>query len=212
MNWLSRLLPGKAPVLDLALRTRLEHCAARPSPDMSLSHFETRYVVVNTEASGLDLDRDPLLAVAGISIQQGILDPCQAYYAPLGDHPAEALTGLLEFIDRSPVVVFNSGFNQIHLERAFDSVLGLPPELEWLDLYWLLPAFFPEFHSSPARLAEWMASFEIETFQRHHGLGDAYAIAQLFLALLGRTPTVGIATPKALMEAEKSRRWLRQPG
>ena len=213
MTWLTRLLPGRAsPTLDFALRARMEHYAGRPQPDLGLSHFETRYVVVNTEAAGLDLDKDPLLAVAAIAIQGGALAPTRALYVPLGEKPGETLAGLLEFVDRAPVVLFNAGFNQTHLERAFDHYLGLTLDLTWIDLYWLLPVFFPEHHAKPARLAEWMAAFGIETFQRHHALGDGYAIAQLLLATLGRSLNQGITTPRGLVEAERSHRWLRQAG
>jgi DNA polymerase-3 subunit epsilon len=213
VNWLTRLIPGRSsPALDFALRARLEHYAGRPAPDLGKSHFETRYVVVNTEAAGLDLDKDLLLAVAAIAIQGGAIAPARALYAPLRDQPREALAGLLEFIDRAPVVVFNAAFNHTHLARAFDQHLGLDLDLTWIDLYWLLPVFFPELHGGAARLSAWMAAFGIETFQRHHALGDGYAIAQLLLATLGRSPAQGITTPRGLVETERSHRWLRQAG
>jgi DNA polymerase III subunit epsilon len=213
MNWLTRLLPGRSsPALDFALRARLEHYAGRPEPDLGRSHFESRYVVVNTEAAGLDLEKDPLMAVAAITVQGGAIDPARALYAPLGEKPGEALVSLLEFVDRAPVVLFNASFNRTHLERAFDQHLGLDLDLTWIDLYWLLPVFFPEHHNDPARLAEWMAAFGIETFQRHHALGDGYAIAQLLLATLGRSLAQGITTPRGLAETERSHRWLHQAG
>jgi len=213
MNWLTRFLPGRSsPALDFALRARLEHYASRAQPDLGLSHCETRYLVVNTEAAGMDLDKDPLLAVAAIAIQGGAIAPGRALYAPLGDKPGEALADLMEFVDRAPVVVFNAGFNQTHLERAFDQHLGITLDLTWIDLYWLLPVFFPELHATPVRLAAWMAALDIETFQRQHALGDGYAIAQLLLATLGRSLAQGITTPRALAETERSHRWLRQAG
>lgn len=213
MNWLSRFLPSRStPALDLALRARLEHYASRPQPDLGRSHFETRYVVVNTEAGGLDLDKDPLLAVAAIAVQGGAIDPKRALYLPLGERPEEALAALLEFVDRAPVVLFNAAFNRTHLERATDQRLGLDLDLTWIDLYWLLPMFFPELRAGPDRLSAWMADFGIETFQRHHALGDAYAIAQLLLATLGRSLAQGITTPRGLAEAEHSHRWLHQAG
>lgn len=213
MNWLSRLLASRAnPELDLALRTRLEHYASRPERDLGLSHFETRYVVVNTEASGLDLDKDPLLAVAAIAIEGGAIHPAKALYAPLGEKPGEALADLLEFIDRCPVVLFNGAFNQTHLERAFEHHLGVDFDFACGDLFWLLQTLFPEFEPPPTRLGDWMAALGVETFQRHHALGDAYAIAQLLLATIGRSLAQGIATPRALFETERSRRWLHQAG
>lgn len=213
MNWLSRLLASRAnPELDFALRARLEHYASRQERDLGLSHFETRYVVVNTEASGLDLDKDPLLAVAALAVEGGVIKPAKSLYVPLGDKPGAALADLLEFIDRAPVVLFNSSFNQVHLKRAFEQHLGLDFDLTCIDLYWLLPVLYPELHAFPSRLADWMAAFDIETFQRHHALGDAYAIAQMLLAALGRSLAQGIVTPRALADAERSYRWLHQAG
>ena len=45
-----------------------------------------------------------------------------------------------------------------------------------------------------------MAAFEIETFQRHHALGDAWAIAQLFLAAQSRALSLAVTNPRALAE------------
>lgn len=59
------------------------------------------------------------------------------------------------------------------------------------------PRCFPERLERPGRLADWMAAFEIETFQRHHALGDAWAIAQLFLAAQSRTLARGHQSARA---------------
>ena len=45
-----------------------------------------------------------------------------------------------------------------------------------------------------------MAAFGIETFQRHHALGDAWAIAQLFLAAQARALSFSVTTPAGLAE------------
>jgi hypothetical protein len=49
MNWLSRLLPGSGPALNPEQQTALDSIAALPACDPGRSHYETRYVVVNTE-------------------------------------------------------------------------------------------------------------------------------------------------------------------
>ena len=56
-----------------------------------------------------------------------------AFYAQLGDNPAEALVALLKFIARASVVVFNAPFNQGIIERALEQHLGSVPELDWID-------------------------------------------------------------------------------
>ena len=211
-NWLSRLLASNTasgPLSEQARQT-LARWAALPEPDLARAHFETRYVVVNTEASGLDLDKDRVLAVSAVGIDGGILAPQDSYYAVLGEHPAEALTGLLQAVGKAPLIVFNSGFNRTMLERALEEHLGLAADWLWIDLYFILPALFPERIERPARLADWMSSFGIETFQRHHALGDGWAIAQLFLAAQARALAQSALSPRGLAELERSYRQYRR--
>lgn len=212
MKWLSRFLAPRhnATTLDLALRETLSAWQSGATADLTKSHFETRYVVLNTESSGLDIDRDKLLSVAGIAIANGTLAADDSYYAKLEPDPATALVNLLTFAADGPVVVYGSGLNRVMLERALDDHLGIKPDWQWLDLYWLLPVLFQEKIARPTRLHEWMRSFEIETFQRHHALGDAYAIAQLMLALQGRANRNGVVSPRSLAELERAHRRLNE--
>lgn len=212
MNWLSRIISSRGEAQDLAADTAdtLRHWQALPAPDLGRAHFETRYAVVNTEATGLDLDKDRLLAVGGLAVDNGLILPQDAYYAPLAATPAAALAGLLGFIGAGPVVVFNAPFNRTMLERAFDRHLGLVPDFHWIDLYFVLPALFPERLEKPSRLADWMAVFGIETFQRHHALGDAWAIAQLFLAAQAKSVAQGSTSARALGELERAYRQYRR--
>ena len=214
MSWLTRLLSNRtdAAPLDAAQREALAAWHRLPKPDLTLPHFETRYVVINTEASGLDVDRDRLLAVAAVAVDGGVLAPKDSCYGALDAGPAGVLTDLLSFAGAGPVVVYNAGFNRTMVERALDAHLGITPEWPWIDLYWLMPALYAERISSPARLADWMAAFGIETFQRHHALGDAWAIAQLLLAAIARAPSLGENSARALADLERSRRQLRPHG
>jgi len=206
MSLLSRLKAarGGSVKLDAAAGQALQDWQALPRARRSRPHFETRYVVLNTEASGLDLERDRLLAVAAIGVDGGLIRPADAYYARLAPSPAEALVGLLAIMGKNPLVVFNASFNRNMLERALQEHLALTTELLWLDLYFLLPSLFPEKLERPSRLGDWMTAFGIETFQRHHALGDGWAIAQLFLAAQARALSLGVATPRGLAEHEQA--------
>jgi DNA polymerase-3 subunit epsilon len=212
MNWLNRIIPGRSDAGDTGhpQHAALAAWRALPDTDPGRPHFETRYVVVNTEASHLDLERTRLLSVAAIGVDGGRISAADSYYATLGDAPADALQGLLGIAGKAPLVVFNARFNRVLLERAFAAQFGLEPQSIWLDLYVLLPALFPELNDHPVRLADWMASFGIETFQRHHALGDAWAIAQLLLAVQARAQQQGAGNARALADIERTRRQLWQ--
>lgn len=206
MSWLSRLKAARGQTLGAQAEETLQAWQALPEPVLDRSHFETRYTVVNTEATGLDLDQARLLAVGGIAVDAGLLHPGDAYYARLEPAPADALVGLLGLAGKNPLVVFNASFNRSMLERAFQHHVGFTPSFVWIDLYLLLPSLFPEKLDRPARLADWMAAFGIETFQRHHALGDAWAIAQLFLAVQARALSFAVSTPAGLADHQSAYR------
>ncbi|HJV28177.1 MAG TPA: 3'-5' exonuclease [Aromatoleum sp.] len=214
MNWLTRLLGNRPDLesLDALSRDAILRWQALPQPDLGKPQFETRYVVLNTEATGLDVDHDRLLAVGAIAIDGALLSPRDSYYATLNPDPAKALAELLTFTGNGPAVVYNAGFNRTLIERALAEHLGVEPEWCWLDLYWLLPSLFEEHIDRPARLGDWMKVFGIETFQRHHALGDAWVIAQLMLAAQSRALQAGTSSARSLADLERNRRQLsRQP-
>ena len=81
MNWLSRFLPGSGPGLSPEQQTRLEAIAALPACDTGRSHYETRYVVVNTETGPQDGGGQRLLAVGAVALNHGLLHPGDAFHA-----------------------------------------------------------------------------------------------------------------------------------
>lgn len=209
MNWLSRLLPNGGPALGAEQRTTLDAIGALAPPDLGRSHFETRYVAVNTETGAMDGGGQRLLAVGAVALNQGLIHPDDAYRAPLGSAPADALIGLLRFIGRAPVVVFNAPFNQGTLERAFENNLGSQPELDWIDLMVLMPSLFPERISGQARMDAWLGAFGIERLDYRDALLEALVVAQLHQVALAQAAAQGLTTPRDLLEAQSSRRWLR---
>lgn len=212
MNWLTRLLSNRADTasLDVPQREALAQWHALPPPDLGKAHFETRYVVINTEATGLNLETDQLLAIGATGIDGTQLSPHDSYYARLEPDPATALINLLTFSGAGPVVVFNAAFNRTLLERALAEHLGVTPDWIWIDLHWLLPGLYDEYIDRPARLADWQKAFGIETFEHRHALNNAWAIAQLMLAAQSRARALGLNTPRSLVDLERSRRQLRR--
>ena len=135
-----------------------------------------------------------------------MLNPHDSYYGALAPAPDATLAELLLFSGKHPLVVFNAAFNRSVIERALEEHLGVTVASLWIDLYFLLPALFPQHQDRPARLAAWMESFGIDTFQRHHALGDAWAIAQLLLAAQAKASARGAHSPQALADIERSYR------
>ena len=208
MNWLSRFLPGGGPGLSPEQQAGLDLVAGLPAPDLTRSHYETRYVVVNTETGPAD-GAQRLLAVGAVAINRGLIHADDAWQARLGDKPADALIGLLRFIARAPVVVFNAPFNRGVLERAFEQHLGTLPALEWLDLMVLLPSLYSERIGGQARMDAWLDAFGIERLAPRDALLEAYAVAQLHQVALTRARHQGLASAQDLLETQSSRKWLR---
>lgn len=208
MKWLARFLPGRRTESPLPadVREALAHWASLPLANLDRTHSETRYVVLNTRASGVSADRDTLQSVAAIAVEGGRIDPAHSLHALLDADIGARLTELVEFVGAGPVVVFNAELNRALLERAFRQHLGITPEWLWLDLYWLLPALFGEVHPKPVRLSQWMDSLGLGTFQRYHALGDAWVIARLLLALQSRALADGRRSPHSLADQESSLR------
>lgn len=183
------------------------------------SHFETRYLVLNTAASTLELEHAQLLAVAAVVVENGSLRSHDSLLLDL-DHPAASITAdlqqLVELSANSVLVVFNAAFNRSLISKACETHLPQRPPWDkhqrWLDLYFLLPALFPERRERPVRLHSWMESFAIEAIEvkdSERALADAWAIAQLLLAALARGNEMGAATANALIEIERTHRQYR---
>lgn len=170
---------------------------------------DTRWVVADVEASGLDPQRDRLLAIAAVAVH---FDAGHAAIA-LGDSfevvlrqdaptadkdnillhgigvgsqgaglaPALALAAFDDFAGASPLVGFHAAFDRALVERACRAVLGRVPDRPWLDLAPLARVLRP---GCPARtLDEWLDACGIRCARRHEAAADALATAELLLML-----------------------------
>ena len=167
-----------------------------------------RMVVVDLETSGLNLQRDHLLAIGAVVIEDGAIDLSQQFECTLcqpghragastlihgiapsavaaGRDPAEALLAFMEFVDDSPLLAFHAPFDQHMLERALRETLGYRLRHPFLDVAVLAPLLCPD--APPYKgLDEWLGHFQLQASERHHASADALATAELALILFSK--------------------------
>lgn len=203
----------------------------RPAPQPS------RWVVVDVESSGLDPQRDRLLAVAAQAVQtdgpQLRLLPCDSFEVVLqqtdlagpvdrgnilvhgiglqaqleGRPTGPALQAWIDFVGTSPLVAFHAGFDRVLIRRALRAHRLARLPNPWLDLADLAPVLCPRVAGSA--LDDWLAHFGIRVAVRHQAMADAWATAELLQRLWPLARAQGLAsTFDAVARAAASRRWL----
>jgi DNA polymerase-3 subunit epsilon len=218
------------PPLDAACSARR---AALPRQKINLKQplAGMRWCVVDTETGGLDAQRDPLLSIGAVAIEQGRialdaslevgLTQAQSTAAAnilihgisgseqrVGHPPHEALLGWLEFAQGAPRVAFHAAFDQTVLQRAEREHLGLSIAAPWFDAAVVAPLLFPDAAPHCRHLDDWLAHFGIAVYSRHGALADAYATAELWLVLLQAAQRENLATAHQLHKLLRARRWL----
>lgn len=204
MNWLGHLLGRRD--LSPAIASRLSAWRSLPQPDTGAP--TRRWIVLDTETSGLDTARGALISIGAVALEDGAIVVAPAFEAILrqakpsshanivlhgvgaraqsqGEDPAEALMRFLEFARKDPLVAWHAAFDAAFLRRALKTHLGLRLGSEWLDVALLAPRMLSankaaRAGASGAGLDAWLARFGIDPGARHNALADAYATAQLF--------------------------------
>ena len=141
-NWFT----GRGPAL---LEAQLDRRIGLAGP-AALDHRplgEQRLVVLDLETSGLDMQRDQLLSIGAVVIENGAIDFSQQFECTLqrldhkvgpsvlihgiapsqianGVEPAEALLDFMEFVGDSPLLAFHAQFDQRMLSRALKQTMG----------------------------------------------------------------------------------------
>jgi len=216
------------PPLQPALAARLQKLAVKPVREQTL---DDRWVVVDVETGGLNPRVDPLLAIGAITVTGNtiVMAPvCEAglrqVEATASDNilvhgittsqqlaalePAQALLDWLEFAGGQPRLAYHAAFDRLALERASQAWLGLKDRAIWLDLAVLAPLLVPQGPGFNRSLDDWLAYFHISVYQRHGALADAYATAQLWLALLPVARAQNLTHLKQLIRTCRQARWL----
>jgi len=191
-----------------------------------------RWIVIDTETSGLDPERDRLLAIGAVAVDgDGIRleDSFEIVLksAPAGDaanivvhgigHGAqaagvpaeEALAAFGEWAAGAPRTGFHTDFDRKVLHNACAGA-GIPADdRPWLDLAPLAAALVPEAYRYGGRsLDDWLAAFGIECTIRHNAASDALATAELLLRLRAMAAKQGTRGFGALVKAARQQKWL----
>lgn len=210
MSWWPFGKPAGLPTLEPAQRIRLQRWQQLPHPPGSTPVSRQRWVVMDSESSGLDLQKDRLLSLAAVGVEHGTLQIDQSFDCRLqqdqassdanipihgigaqeqrqGQPAADALLDFLHFAGRDILVAFHADFDRTLLDRALAHTLGKQP-MQWLDLADLCPALFPEQAPERKTLDDWLTAFDLAGFERHNALSDAWVTAELFLIALAHLP------------------------
>ncbi|MHC8357063.1 3'-5' exonuclease [Pseudomonas sp. LB3P81] len=221
MSLFSWLRPA-GPMLSGELQQRLKALPA--GAELSeCSLREQRWVVLDLETTGLNLNKDRVLSIGAVVIEDGAIDFSQQFERTLqcselklgpsvlihglgpsaiaaGSDPAQALVEFMEFVGDSPVLAFHAPFDQHMLGRALKDHLGYKLQHPFLDVADIAPLLCPQARIREAGLDEWIDWFKLEVFERHNASADALATAELALILFSRARLQQIHSPLNLQQ------------
>ena len=222
MSLFSWLLPRKKPALSLEQQERLLRLPLSAGlSDTSLR--KQRWVVVDLETSGLNLNRDQVLSIGAMVIEDGAIDLGQAFERTLlrvnnplnpsvllhglgpsaiaaGCDPADALLDFMTFVGDSPLLAFHAPFDQHMLGRALKDSLGYRLQHPFMDVAALAPMLCPQVNVREAGLDYWINHFNLQVDDLHNASADALATAELALILFSRARAQHIDSPQALQQ------------
>ena len=210
MSWWPFNRAQPAATLTPEQQQRLQQWQQLPLPGKNTSLPLQRWVVLDSESSGLNLQTDRLLSIAAVGVEHGCIDVAQHFDCRLqqqqvssednilihgigadeqrkGQPASDALLDFLHFARRDPLLAFHADFDRTLVERTLTENL-VKPKLAWIDLADLCPALFPQLAPGRQTLDDWLAAFELQAFERHNALADAWVTAELFLIVLRHLP------------------------
>ena len=219
-----RALSGRGA--DARLLRYTEHAFARRG---RMPLHEVRFVVFDTEATGLDIETNRMLSLAAVAVRNGAIDLSdrleltfeadhvggraaaeihQMVTADLRDGLSEAdgTIDFIEFVRDSVLVAHHVGFDVAMVNKALGRlgpVRLYNPLVDTLVLDRRLtrgPMPRDDHHRDEDRSLDGLCTkFGLDIPMRHSAAGDALATAQLLLALLARAERRGIRTLGALL-------------
>lgn len=204
--------------------------AFRPAVD------EQRWVVLDVETSGLDVQRHEVLSVSALAMHRidgqwslVLRDSLDLLFRPQvlsasednvllhglgrglqsrGLPPAQALQQLRDWVGQSPVLAFHADFDRSFLQQACRKTSADLLPWSWLDLADVLPVVFP---GEQARsLDAWMETLHVACSRRHNAAADAWATAQIWLKAAHAMPGHEWMQWPAWRRVARQARWLPQ--
>lgn len=194
-----------------------------------------RWVVVDVETSGLDMDHDRLLAIAAVALRlegdaapridigdsfEAVLrqDPAPADKGNIllhgigvgqqraGAPAAQVLAAFEDWLDEAPLLAFHAAFDQTMIERAMKQALRRTLATSWLDIEPVANVLHPGVEGHA--LDEWLEHFGIDCTVRHQAAADTLATAELLLRLWPAARAQRCTTLAGLTRLAEQRRWL----
>lgn len=232
MNWFSRIFDKLQPTRGVELSseqlTRLDRWQSLAANPWTQDSRQCRYLIVDVEASGLDIRKDRLISIGAVALDHGVIDPVDAFEVVLrqdtistsenilihgisgsqqreGIDPAEALLQFLEYSGNTPLVAYHAFFDQAMIAAAMKQYLGIDYAPRWLDLAWLMPALYSQHYAGAVNLDKWLDLFGIRNYLRHNAVSDCLATAQLLQIALQRGAERGLDSPMALFDSARHR-------
>lgn len=215
-------LRAATPTLTLEQQQRLAKLPEAPTlNDCSLR--EQRWVLLDLETTGLNLNKDLVLSIGAVVIEDGAIDFSQQFERTLqrhahklgpsvllhglgpsaiaaGSDPVDALLDFMEFVGDSPLLAFHAPFDQHMLGRALKDSLGYRLQHKFLDVADMAPMLCPQAHIREAGLDDWINWFQLQIYERHNASADAMATAELALILFSRARAQQIDSPSQLQQ------------
>lgn len=222
-QWLKPARRAKAPDLTPEQTQRLQQL---PSP-AALNEQplrEQRWVVLDLETSGLNMNRDQVLSIGAVVIEDGAIDFGQQFERTLlradhklspsvlihglgpsaiaaGSEPVEALLDFMAFVGDSPLLAFHAPFDQHMISRALKESLGYRLQHPFLDIAEIAPLLCPQACLRQVGLDDWTGFFGLQAEQRHHASADALVTAELALILFSHARRQDMDSPARLEQS-----------
>ena len=169
-----------------------------------------RWVVLDTETSGLNPYSDRLLAIAAVAVEVSsdfkrvsivigdsyeavlkqelpsdkgniLIHHIGAQAQSAGRAPTEVLEEFRQWVGNCPLLAFHAAFDEAMINRAYSLFDLKPLQNEWLDIEPL--AKITGVNPRIKSLDEWLSHFGIKCTIRHQAAADTFATAELLMRL-----------------------------
>lgn len=208
---------GNAAPLPADVVAALDGWRASEAPPTDDLHFHVRYVIVDIVTTGMNPEKDELLAISAVAVRQHSILPNDALsidFGAAGDDPSAVdrqLMALLKFIAKAPMVGYHVPYVGNFLQRVYKERFGLDFQPQWVDLAWLLPSLFEDKAHSVMPLDHWIEVLGLDGGSgRRESMDNVLLLARLFQMLLVRAAGKQVDTAARLIDESRASSFLRR--